>query len=75
MRRAQGIFRTSDTPAPEFSDTLELDLATVEPSIAGPKRPQDRVPLRTREGVVEGGAGRLREGQARDRGGRACRSR
>jgi len=45
--RAQGIFRTPDTPAPEFSDTLELDLATVEPSIAGPKRPQDRVPLRT----------------------------
>src|SRR4029077_18987159 len=45
--RAPGIFRTPDTPAPEFSDTLELDLATVEPSIAGPKRPQDRVPLRT----------------------------
>ena len=43
----QGIFRTSDTPEPEFSDTLELDLATVEPSMAGPKRPQDRVPLRT----------------------------
>jgi aconitate hydratase A / 2-methylisocitrate dehydratase len=45
--KAQGIFRTPDTPAPEFSDTLELDLATVEPSIAGPKRPQDRVPLRS----------------------------
>ena len=44
--REQGIFRTDDTPDPVFSDTIELDLATVEPSLAGPKRPQDRVPLR-----------------------------
>ncbi|MFJ5488077.1 aconitate hydratase AcnA [Hansschlegelia beijingensis] len=44
--RAQGMFRTSDTPDPVFSDTLELDLASVEPSIAGPKRPQDRVLLK-----------------------------
>ena len=44
--RAQGIFRTKDMPDPEFSSTLELDLSTVEPSMAGPKRPQDRVPLR-----------------------------
>jgi aconitate hydratase len=44
--REQGIFRTDDTPDPDFSDTIELDLATVEPSLAGPKRPQDRVPLR-----------------------------
>ncbi len=43
--KAQGLFRTDDTPDPEFSDTLALDLATVEPSLAGPKRPQDRVPL------------------------------
>ncbi len=43
--KAQGIFRTDDTPDPKFTDTLELDLGTVEPSIAGPKRPQDRVPL------------------------------
>src|ERR1700675_1908922 len=43
--KAQGIFRTDDTPDPLFSDTLELDLHTVEPSLAGPKRPQDRVPL------------------------------
>ncbi len=41
----QGIFRTDDTPDPVFSDTLELDLSTVVPSIAGPKRPQDRIPL------------------------------
>jgi aconitate hydratase len=43
--KAQGMFRTDDMPDPEFTDTIELDLATVEPSIAGPKRPQDRVPL------------------------------
>ncbi len=43
--REQGIFRTDDTPEPGFTDTLELDLGDVEPSIAGPKRPQDRVPL------------------------------
>ncbi len=44
--RAQGLFRTDDTADPVFTDTLELDLGTVEPSLAGPKRPQDRVPLR-----------------------------
>jgi aconitate hydratase len=43
--KEQGLFRTDQTPDPEFSETLELDLATVEPSLAGPKRPQDRVPL------------------------------
>ncbi|HTE45540.1 MAG TPA: aconitate hydratase AcnA [Gemmatimonadaceae bacterium] len=41
----QGLFRTDATPDPVFTDTLELDLGTVEPSLAGPKRPQDRVPL------------------------------
>ena len=43
--KEQGLFRTDATPDPNFSDTLELDLGTVEPSLAGPKRPQDRVPL------------------------------
>jgi aconitate hydratase len=43
--KAQGLFRTDDMPAPLYTDTVELDLSTVEPSIAGPKRPQDRVPL------------------------------
>ncbi len=43
--KAQGMFRTDDSPAPRFTDTLELDLATVEPNLAGPRRPQDRVPL------------------------------
>src|SRR5512136_1679037 len=43
--KEQGLFRTAATPDPVFTDTLELDLATVEPSLAGPKRPHDRVPL------------------------------
>jgi aconitate hydratase len=42
---AQGLFRTAGTPDPEFTDRVELDLGTVVPSLAGPKRPQDRVPL------------------------------
>ncbi len=43
--KEQGLFRTAQTPDPEFSDTLALELDTVEPSLAGPKRPQDRVAL------------------------------
>jgi aconitate hydratase len=43
--RAQGMFRTDDTSDPVFTETLELDLASVVPSLAGPRRPQDRVAL------------------------------
>ena len=43
--KEQGLFRTDATPDPVFTDNLELDLGTVVPSLAGPKRPQDRVPL------------------------------
>jgi aconitate hydratase len=43
--KAQLLFRTDATPEPEFTDSLALDLASVEPSLAGPRRPQDRVPL------------------------------
>jgi aconitate hydratase len=43
--KEQGLFRTDDTPDAEYSDTLELDLGTVEPSLAGPRRPQDRIRL------------------------------
>jgi aconitate hydratase len=43
--KEQGLFRTTSAPEPIFSAVLELDLATVVPSLAGPKRPQDRVPL------------------------------
>src|SRR2546421_3547373 len=44
--RAQGMFHDQDSEEATYSDTLELDLGDVEPSLAGPKRPQDRVPLR-----------------------------
>ena len=44
--RAQGLFRTDDAPEPYFDDLLELDLGTIEPSLAGPRRPQDRVSMR-----------------------------
>ena len=43
--KAQGLFHTSETPEAEYTQTLELDLSTVQPSVAGPKRPQDRVLL------------------------------
>ena len=43
--KLQGMFRTAETQDPIFTDTLHLDLSTVEPSLAGPKRPQDRVAL------------------------------
>jgi aconitate hydratase len=43
--RAQGLFREASTPDPQFTDTVELDLGSVVPSMAGPKRPQDRVAL------------------------------
>ena len=43
--REQGLFRTDEDPEPRFSEVLDLDLSSVEPSVAGPRRPQDRVPL------------------------------
>jgi len=43
--KEQGMFRTDASPDPLFTDTLELDLGSVVPSLAGPRRPQDRVPL------------------------------
>jgi aconitate hydratase len=51
--KEQGIFRTGQSPEPEYSETLELDLAAVTPSLAGPKRPQDRVPLSVMKSVFQ----------------------
>jgi aconitate hydratase len=51
--RAQGLFRDASTPDPEFTDTLELDLGSVVPSLAGPKRPQDRVALSDMKSAFE----------------------
>ncbi len=45
--KAQGMWRYNGAPQADYTDVLELDLSTVEPSLAGPKRPQDRVPLRS----------------------------
>jgi len=51
--KAQGIFRTDDTPDPNYTDTLALDISTVEPSMAGPSRPQDRVSLKNLKNSFE----------------------
>ncbi|MEO8358534.1 MAG: aconitate hydratase AcnA [Vicinamibacteria bacterium] len=45
--KEQGLFRTKDSAEPVFTDSIEMDLGTVEPSLAGPKRPQDRVALKS----------------------------
>ena len=45
ISKEQHLFRTDDTPDPEYTESLHLDLSTVEPSVAGPKRPQDRIAL------------------------------
>src|SRR4029077_5519696 len=61
--KEQGLFRTDATPDPAFSDSLQLDLGTIEPTIAGPKRPQDRVALHAAKNsfnkVVEGSPAKL----------------
>ena len=44
--KAQGLFHSAESPEPLYSETVELDLGTVEPSLAGPTRPQDRIRLR-----------------------------
>ena len=60
--KAQGLFRTDQTPEARYSDTLELDLSTVEPSLAGPRRPQDRVPLTRAKASFAGALGDLQKG-------------
>ena len=52
--RAQGLFHDEGTPEALYTDTLELDLSTVEPSLAGPKRPQDRIPLGSVKSTFQG---------------------
>src|SRR5688572_17053260 len=67
--RAQGLFRTDADPEPLFSEVLDLDLGSVEPSVAGPRRPQDRVPLRSvRESFNEVFDGRERPVDLRELG-------
>ena len=52
--QAQGMWRDASTPDPIFTDTLELDMSTVQPSLAGPKRPQDRVLLKDASSAFRG---------------------
>jgi aconitate hydratase A / 2-methylisocitrate dehydratase len=57
--KAQGLFRTGEEPPPVFSETLDFDLGSVEPSVAGPRRPQDRVPLGRVQGSFEDAFGAI----------------
>ena len=66
--REQGLFHTEDSEEPTFSETLELDLGEVEPSIAGPKRPQDRIAARRGEGRVPRVAAGVRPRRRRELG-------
>ena len=59
--RTQGLWRLDGAPAADYTDIVELDLATVEPSLAGPKRPQDRVPLRSAKSVYRAAVRKLAE--------------
>ena len=51
--RTQGLWHDAKHPAAEYSDVLELDLSKIEPSLAGPKRPQDRIPLKSAKSMIE----------------------
>ena len=59
--KAQGLWRIDGAPAADYTDVVELDLSTVEPSLAGPKRPQDRVPLRKAKAVYESSVKKMAE--------------
>src|SRR6202161_4850700 len=59
--KAQGLWRVNGAPAADYTDVVELDLSTVEPSLAGPKRPQDRVPLRNAKAVYQSSVKKMAE--------------
>lgn len=60
----QGMWRENGQPQADYTDVLELDLGTVEPSLAGPKRPQDRVPLRTAKQTYQSAQKKMAEERA-----------
>jgi aconitate hydratase len=62
--KAQGLWRINGAPAADYTDVVELDLSTVEPSLAGPKRPQDRVPLRNAKNVYQSSVKKMAEERA-----------
>jgi aconitate hydratase len=59
--KAQGLWRINGATAADYTDVVELDLSTVEPSLAGPKRPQDRVPLRNAKAVYRSSVKKMAE--------------
>src|SRR5579863_3604777 len=62
--RAQGLWRVNGAPPAQYTQVLELDLATVEPSLAGPSRPQDRVPLHKAKSVYQSSVKKMAEERA-----------
>jgi aconitate hydratase len=58
--KEQGLFHTAETPTAEYTDIVELDLATVQPCLAGPSRPQDRVPLKQMKYAFEAALPKLK---------------
>ena len=62
--KAQGLWRVSGAKAADYTDVVELDLSSVEPSLAGPKRPQDRVPLKKAKSVYESSVKKMAEERA-----------
>jgi len=59
--KAQGLWRINGAPAADYTDVVELDLSKVEPSLAGPKRPQDRVPLKSAKAVYQSSVKKMAE--------------
>jgi aconitase A len=62
--KAQGLWRVDGAPAAAYTDVVELDLGKVEPALAGPKRPQDRVPLRSAKSVYQSSVKKMVEERA-----------
>ena len=62
--KAQGLWRINGAPAADYTQVVELDLSTVEPSLAGPKRPQDRVPLRKAKSVYQSSVKKMADERA-----------
>src|SRR6195256_4867287 len=69
--KAQGLWRIDGAPAADYTDIVSLDLTTVEPSLAGPKRPQDRVPLRSAKTVYRTSVKKMAEERAQKNPGAA----
>jgi aconitate hydratase A / 2-methylisocitrate dehydratase len=67
--RAQGLFHTDDIPEAVYADAIELDLSSIEPSLAGPRRPQDRVPLSQAKRSFAGALPDLQKGIKKPAGG------